>query len=167
MNAIAQEFQRPTVRVRSEAFLSSGAIPKRHTGEDKDISPSIRWDQVPENTAELALICDDPDASVGKPWVHWVIYKISPDEIGIPEGIQTIAKPEEPFGALQGKNSWGTTGYKGPLPAKGSGRHRFHFKLYALDKELNLAADIDKEALIKAMSGHVIATGELVGIYER
>jgi Raf kinase inhibitor-like YbhB/YbcL family protein len=166
-STLASGSQPGVMRLRSEAFLSGGAIPRRHTGDGEDISPSLRWDKIPERAVELAVIVDDPDAPGEKPWVHWLIYKISADEVGIPEGVQKVTKPDEPFGALQGKNSWGTTGYRGPLPPKGHGLHHYRFRLYALDKELSLPADTDKETLLKAMEGHVLGTVELVGVYER
>ncbi len=155
------------VRIRSEAFLSGGAIPRRHTGEGDDISPSIRWDRLPENAMELALICDDPDASAEKPWVHWVIYNITADEVGIPEGVPTSPKVDEPFGALQGRNSWNSVGYRGPMPPPGSGIHRYRFRLYVLNTELTVAPELDKDQLLKAMQGKVIAQVELVGTYSR
>ena len=155
------------IRVKSEAFLSGGSIPKRHTAEGEDISPAIKWGPLPEMTAELALIVEDPNKGGDKPFVHWLIYKISPDEVGIPEGVQKVTKPEEPFGALQGRNSWETTGYRGPFPPKGNGVHQYHFKLYALDKELTLGSNAEKEALLRAMEGHVLGFGEIVGTYSR
>lgn len=154
-------------RLRSEAFLSGGSIPRRHTGEGDDISPSLRWENLPANTAELALVVDDPDAPTPEPWVHWVIYKIPPDEPGIAENVPLVSKLDEPYHTLQGKNSWGSVGYRGPLPPKGHGTHHYRFILYALDQELTLAPELEKAALLKAMAGHVLANAELVGVYER
>ena len=96
-----------------------------------------------------------------------MIYKIFCDEPGLAENIPSHNKLEDPHGAFQGRNSWGTIGYRGPLPPKGHGTHHYHFTLYALDEELNLAPDLEKQALLKAISGHVLATAELIGVYER
>jgi Raf kinase inhibitor-like YbhB/YbcL family protein len=153
-------------RLRSEAFLSGGSIPRRHTGDGEDLSPSLRWENLPERTAEIALVMDDPDAPGGT-WVHWILYKIPAEEPGIPENIPQHSKLEEPHEALQGKNSWGTVGYRGPLPPKGHGSHHYRFTVYALDREISVPPELDKEALLKAMAGHVIASAELVGVYER
>ena len=122
---------------------------------------------MPDEARELALICDDPDAPTPQPWVHWLIYKITADTTGLPEQVPPAAKLDAPVGALQGLNSWQTIGYRGPAPPPGHGTHHYHFKLYALDATLDLAEALDKPALLKAMAGHVLAEGELVGTYER
>jgi Raf kinase inhibitor-like YbhB/YbcL family protein len=147
------------IEVSSPAFEPGGAIPRKHTGEGEDVSPALTWTGVPDETKEIALICDDPDAPTPAPWVHWVVYKIPADRTGLPEG--------DTQGALEGKNDFGGTGYGGPMPPRGHGVHRYHFKVYALDTELEVAAGLTKERLLKAMEGHVLAEGELIGTYER
>ena len=158
------------ITVSSSAFAEGERIPGRFTGDGQDISPPLRWEGVPEGTKELALICDDPDAPTAEPWVHWVIYKLSAGLLELPQGLPDAARIERPVGALQGRNSWTsgrTIGYRGPAPPPGHGVHHYHFRLYALDAELNVAPGIDKKSLLRAMDGHVLAEGELVGTYER
>jgi len=155
------------IMVQSQAFSQNQPIPKKHTGEGEDISPPLSWSGLPQGTQEIALITDDPDAPVAEPWVHWLIYKIPPQTQGLSEGIETTEKVSDPAGALQGENTGGTIGYHGPMPPRGHGVHHYHFKVYALDTALNLKSGIDKKALLKAMAGHILAEGELVGTYQR
>jgi Raf kinase inhibitor-like YbhB/YbcL family protein len=163
------------IDLSSPAFEPGEPIPVKHTEDGDDRSPPLSWSGVPEGTQELALICDDPDAPSPEnpgpePWVHWVLYKIPADCTQLPENVAKTAQVDEPAGALQGKNSWPegqTIGFRGPAPPKGSGTHRYVFKLYALDAELNVAPEADKAALVDAMRGHVIGRGELIGTYAR
>ena len=110
---------------------------------------------------------DDPDAPTTEPWVHWVIYKIPVGTDGLAEGVPPVPHPSFPGGSIQGKNSWKTAGYRGPAPPKGHGTHRYFFKLYALDKVLDPHHALDKPSLLRAMAGHIVAEGELMGTYER
>lgn len=157
------------IEVTSTAFKQGERIGKRHTGEGEDLSPPLAWKNLPEGTKELALICDDPDAPTPEPWVHWVIYKLPPTLQGLPEGVPRDAKLAEPAGALQGVNSWESDnlGYRGPMPPKGHGQHRYFFRLYALKTALEARPGMDKKALLKAMSGQVLGEGELMGTYSR
>ncbi len=158
------------MKLTSPAFEPGQPIPKRYTGEGADVSPPLEWSNVPEGTQEFALICDDPDAPTPEPWVHWVIYKIPADVTKLPEGIAKTPKLSVPPGALQGKNSWPsgqTIGYRGPMPPPGHGRHRYYFRLYALDKKLDLQPGLTKKQLLEAMKGHILGEGELMGTYER
>jgi Raf kinase inhibitor-like YbhB/YbcL family protein len=147
------------VWLSSHAFEPGGTIPKRHTGEGQAVSPPLAWSGLPEGTRELALVCDDPDAPTSKPFVHWVLYKIPADRSGLPEG--------SAGGALEGRNDFGGTGYGGPMPPRGHGAHRYRFKVYALDAELEVVAGLTRDELLRAIEGHVLAEGELVGTYER
>jgi Raf kinase inhibitor-like YbhB/YbcL family protein len=153
--------------LRSDAFADGKAIPRRHSEDGEDLSPPLTWSGPPEGTQELALIVDDPDAPRAEPWVHWVLYKIPADVQSLTEGIPPTPTPDAPPGARQGKNSWGTDGYRGPAPPKGHGTHHYHFRLYALDAPLAAAQGLDKAGLLHAMQGHVLAEAELVGTYER
>jgi hypothetical protein len=155
------------IEIASTAFSEGKPIPKKYTGEGEDVSPPLAWKRVPEGTKELALICDDPDAPRPEPWVHWVIYKIPADAAGLPEGVPADARLKEPAGALQGQNTWPAVGYRGPMPPPGHGRHRYFFKLYALDAPLAIEPGADKKTLLERMSGHVLAEGQLMGTYER
>jgi Raf kinase inhibitor-like YbhB/YbcL family protein len=151
----------------SSAFANGKTIPRRHTGDGEDVSPSLAWTGVPETAVELALIVDDPDAPTSEPWVHWIIYKIPLTLEGLAEGIPPVPRPEKPPGTVQGRNSWKTAGYRGPAPPKGHGVHRYFFKLYALDRALDLPEGLDKGGLQKAMTGHILAETELMGTYVR
>jgi len=110
---------------------------------------------------------DDPDAPRDEPWVHWVIYKIPPSAKGLPEAVPATESLDDPPDALQGNNTWPAIGYRGPAPPKGHGTHHYHFKLYALDVELDAKAGLGKAELLKAIKGHTLATAELIGTYER
>ena len=153
--------------ITSSAFKNNQPIPRKYTGEAEDVSPPLSWSNVPAQTKELALICDDPDAPTPEPWVHWLIYKLPPGTAELPEAVPPERTLKTPAGAMQGTNSFNKIGYGGPLPPKGHGVHHYHFKLYALSKPLPLQPGIEKKALVAAMKGAVIAEGELVGTYER
>jgi Raf kinase inhibitor-like YbhB/YbcL family protein len=153
--------------LRSSAFEHGQAVPRDHTGDGRDISPRLSWSPVPAEAKELALICDDPDAPTAEPWVHWVLYKIPADTTTLAAGLATSPELDSPPGALQGKNSWGRFGYGGPAPPRGHGLHHYHFKLYALDKTLEVQSGLEKKALLEHMQGHVLAEAELVGTYQR
>ena len=158
-----------TIQVTSTAFAEGKVIPKKYTGEGEDVSPPLAWSNLPEGTKQIALICDDPDAPGPQPWVHWVIYNLPADATGLPEGVPRGPRLKAPAGGLQGKNSWDSDniGYRGPLPPKGHGRHRYYFKLYALDVQLSLEPGLSKDALLKKIEGHVLAQGQLMSTYER
>jgi Raf kinase inhibitor-like YbhB/YbcL family protein len=164
------------MHLSSAAFDNGAAIPAKYTGAGQDVSPPLSWSGVPGGTKSFALICDDPDApSRAKPrpegpWVHWVIYNIPAGTSELPEGVSREAEPIRPVGARQGKNDFGSdhVGYRGPMPPKGSGVHRYFFKLYALDQELDLAPqETTKTSLLAAMRGHILAEGALRGTFER
>ncbi len=160
--------ERPmSIKITTPAFSEGQPIPKRHSEDGEDLSPTLSWSSLPADTKELALVVDDPDAPRTEPWVHWLIYKIPADADGLKEGVPQQEKPSSPTGAVQGKNSWGTVGYRGPAPPKGHGTHHYHFKLYALDAALDLKPGLDKHELLNAISGHVLGQGEMVGTYQR
>lgn len=156
------------LKVTSSAFANGQLIPRRHTGDGEDLSPPLSWTGVPGQARSLALICDDPDAPSREPWVHWVIYNIPVSMTGLPQGVPRQPQPAAVPGASQGRNSWPSNhvGYRGPAPPPGK-PHHYHFQLYALDQTLGLAAGADKAALLKAMAGHVVGRGELMGVYQR
>ncbi|MGI6419066.1 MAG: YbhB/YbcL family Raf kinase inhibitor-like protein [Thermoguttaceae bacterium] len=156
--------------ITSSAFEAGKRIPIKYTEDGDDVSPPLAWSSLPDGTAELALICDDPDAPTPQPWVHWVIYKVPLEQAGLPEGVEPVKRPREVPGAMQGLNSWPSgqkIGYRGPAPPRGHGTHHYHFTLYALDARLDVQTGLDKEALLEAMSGHVIGKAEVVGTYGR
>ena len=150
------------IKITSSAFTKGGMIPSRYTCDGADFSPPLKWDAVPEATRSIALICDDPDAPMGT-FVHWVLFNLPPGTRELAENF-----PEEetlPDGARQGISDFGKTGYGGPCPPGGT--HRYYFKIYALDTKLEIAPVADKPALLKAMEGHILAEGELLGTYAR
>lgn len=156
-----------TIRLRSFAFPAGGVIPRQYTDDGSNTTPEIAWTELPPNAKELALICEDPDAPRPEPWVHWVIYKIPVSMERLPENISKVEHPKEMKGALQGKNSWNSIGYRGPSPPSGKGVHHYHFRLYALDAPIDAGPGYTKDELLKALSSHIIAQGDLVGTYER
>jgi len=150
------------IQLTSSAFKEGEPIPSKFTCEGEDISPPLKWSDLPQGTKSLALISDDPDAPVGT-WVHWVIYNIPPTVNELEEGIPTAK--EVPNGAKQGMNDFKKIGYGGPCPP--SGTHRYFFKLYALDIELGLDPGATKNDLLKAIEGHILEMGQLMGTYQR
>ena len=148
--------------ITSSAFTEGQAIPTRYTCDGPDVSPDLAWSGVPEETASLALICDDPDAPMGT-WVHWVLFNIPASTDGLPAEIPSDASLEN--GARHGKNDFGKLGYGGPCPPGGT--HRYFFKLYALDSVLELDSGITKAQLREAMEGHILAESQLMGTYSR
>jgi Raf kinase inhibitor-like YbhB/YbcL family protein len=153
--------------LRSAAFADGRAIPRRHTGDGEDLSPPLSWTGLPHGATELALIVDDPDAPTSEPWVHWVIYNLPADEQGLVEGIPPVAKPGSPAGSLQGKNSWGSLGYRGPAPPRGHGTHHYIFRLYALKGPLDMPEGLDKAELLSVIARHLVTEAELTGTYQR
>jgi len=155
-----------TITLTSTAFADGQPMPADYTADGKNISPPLSWDKLPEGARQLALIMDDPDSG-DDPWVHWVIYKIPADTKGLEEAVPKTETLSTPAGALQGRNSWRSNniGYRGPSPP--SGVHHYHFKIYALDARLDLKAGLGKKDLLKAMDGHILATGRLIGTYEK
>ena len=152
-----------TIELTSSAFKEGGPIPSKFTCDGSNVSPPLEWTDVPEGTKSLALVCDDPDAPIGT-WVHWVLYGLSPDTTKLPEAVPVDETIEG--GATQGKNDFKRIGYGGPCPPPGK-PHRYFFKLYALDAELDLKPRPSKKDLKKAMKGHVLAQGQLMGKYQR
>jgi Raf kinase inhibitor-like YbhB/YbcL family protein len=150
------------IEFSSSAFEDGAAIPKKYSCDGEDISPALSWDNLPAGTESLALIMDDPDAPRGT-WVHWVVYDIPPESAGFLENIS--ATGDAPGGGKQGNNSWKRIGYGGPCPPGGT--HRYFFKLYALDTVLGIEMGATKEELLKAMEGHVLDQGQLMGTFSR
>lgn len=155
-----------TLMITSPAFPHEGAIPAAFTCEGDDRSPALEWGGVPAAARSLALIVDDPDAPDPKApkmtYVHWLLYNIPCDSAGLPEGVEPRALPA---GTREGRNDWKRTGYGGPCPP--IGRHRYFFKLYALDITLPDLGAATKQELESAMQGHALAQATLMGTYEK
>jgi len=155
------------MRLWSGAFGHNERIPQRYTGEAEDLSPPLEWDSIPQEAVELALLVDDPDAPQAEPWTHWIVYKIPVRAKALPEGISPAFSVPGLIGALQGKNSWGTIGYRGPLPPKGHGLHHYNFTLYALRRGVAAKTGISRSEFLAAIKGTVLEETKLVGVYQR
>ena len=148
---------RRALKVTSSAFPEGGKIPKKYTCDDTNVSPPLRIEGAPSNTKSVALIVEDPDAP-GQTWIHWLVWNIDPHTTEIRE-------KSVPPNAVQGASDFGSATYGGPCPP--SGTHRYYFKAYALDTMLSLSPGTKKGALEKAMAGHIVAEGSLMGNYSR
>lgn len=155
-----------SMSISSSAFVHEGEVPARHTCDGGDMSPALSWTGVPPRTASLVLIVDDPDApdpaAPKRTWVHWVLYNLPADGNGLPEGVTAA---QLPGGTGAGYNDWHRTGYGGPCPP--IGRHRYFFKLYALDTMLSGLTHPTKNDIERAMHGHVLAEARIIGTYQR
>ncbi|QSQ20962.1 YbhB/YbcL family Raf kinase inhibitor-like protein [Pyxidicoccus parkwayensis] len=150
----------------SPRFKDGDIIPIAYTGEGEDLSPPLQWSNPPAGTKSLALIVEDPDApdpqNPQMTWSHWVVYNIPPGVQALPEG----ANPDVlPAGARQGMNDWNRQGYGGPMPPVG--RHRYYFRLYALDIVLPDLGRPTRKDLLAAMKGHILGEAELIGLYQK
>ena len=145
------------MKISSAAFENNSFIPSKYTCEGQEINPPLEFKDVPEDTKSLALIVDDPDAPM-KTWTHWTIWNIDAKTIQIPEN-------SCPKGAIEGVTSFGRTGYGGPCPP--SGTHRYFFKLFALDKMLDLSPNSYVRDIESTIEGHIIQKAELIGLYKK
>ena len=150
------------LKLTSVAFTEGQPIPRVYTCDGVNISPPLEWSGVPKTAKTLAIVCDDPDAPGGM-WVHWVIYNLPADNIGLVENLPATENLKA--GGFQGKNDFGKTEYGGPCPP--SGTHHYFFRVYALDSELPLKGGATKADLMKAMEGHIVLQGQLIGRYRR
>ncbi len=160
-----------TIRLTSPAFAEGAMIPREFTCDGTDSSPPLEWAGVPQAARSLVLICDDPDAPGGT-WSHWVLYDLAPGITSLDQGVATDpavtlepkAVVKQPgLTASQGKNDFGKIGYGGPCPPRGV--HRYFFRLYALDQRTELAPGATRTAVFKAIAGHILANGYLMGKY--
>jgi Raf kinase inhibitor-like YbhB/YbcL family protein len=152
--------------IRSPAFGPMAAIPRKYTCDGDNVAPPLQWSGAPEGTQSLALIVEDPDApdpaAPQRVFVHWVLYDLPPTSSSLPEGTTADTLPA---GTREGRNDWDRRGYGGPCPPKG--RHRYFFRVYALDRLLGDLRTPSKADVEAAMADHMLATAELVGTYER
>lgn len=149
--------------VTTPAFVSGQPIPAKFTCAGADVSPRLRWSAVPDGTKSIAVICHDVDAPGGS-WTHWVIYNLPARTTALPEHVPTT--PTLGNGARQGLNDFKRMGYAGPCPPAGKAHH-YHFTVYALDTVLPLAPGATREQLLHAMAGHLLASGDLVGVVHK
>jgi len=148
------------MNLTSGVFTNGDPIPGKYTCDGQNISPSLYWNDIPDDTKSLVLICDDPDAPMGT-WDHWILFNIPVEIAAFPENISV----SELSGIKSGRNSWGRNGYGGPCPP--SGTHRYFFKLYALDSKLDIPDGSRKQEIEQAMEGRILSKAELMGKYKR
>jgi Raf kinase inhibitor-like YbhB/YbcL family protein len=146
--------------LKCSLFKEDGMIPPRYTCDGENINPLLEIRGVPKETKSLVLIMDDPDATNGKVWDHWILWNINPKT-------QYISEDSLPLDAVVGTNSWGSARYGGPCPPHGADAHRYMFKLYALDTILDVLPTISKGELERTIEPHVIARTDLMGKYGR
>ncbi|MEQ8312498.1 MAG: YbhB/YbcL family Raf kinase inhibitor-like protein [Gammaproteobacteria bacterium] len=162
-----------TITVTSSVFDHHGMVPEENSAYGDNVSIDLNWSNLPAGTEQLALIMDDPVVvEIGMmetPFVHWVVYNIPASASGLPAGMSSDAEVSAPGlqGAINGHNGLRRPGYFGPRPPANGQLHAYHFRVYALDSELDLEPGLNKDQLLDAMDGHILATGMLMGHYER
>lgn len=152
------------LQVTSPGFTAGGRLPARYSEYADGVSVPLQWTAVP-NAQSYVLIAEDPDARPVVPTVHWLAWNIPADITRLPEGLQEQPRLTEPEGVLQGRNTRGSAGYYGPRPPVGDPPHHYHFQVFALDTRLEVPPGSDRAALLASMNGHVLAKGEIVGLY--
>jgi Raf kinase inhibitor-like YbhB/YbcL family protein len=150
------------MRLTSGAIATDGRIAARQSAYGENLSPPLAWTSV-AGAKTYAIVLEDPDAPGARPFVHWLVWNIPGAVTSLPQGLPTDATLRTPAGAAQGVNDAGKTGYFGPRPP--SGVHHYRFKIFALDRALTLAAGANRDALGRAMNGHVLGMGELTGTF--
>jgi Raf kinase inhibitor-like YbhB/YbcL family protein len=156
----------PAIQVGSSAFTPDAAIPEVHSDYGQKVSPPLQWSGVPPATKSLVIVMEDPDAQEPNPFVHWLVYNVAPTIQKLPEGLPSAPRLKDFEGALQGRTSKGNVGYFGPRPPKLDPPHHYHFEVFALDTMLTLDPSVPRDVLLTAMTGHVLAAGELVGTFK-
>lgn len=154
-----------SISLGSSSFQANQPIPGAYSEYGAGLSPELHWDRVPDNAQSLVLLVEDPDAPQQKPFVHWVMYNIPPSVHELPESLPRQTRLQQLGGAMQGRSSTGEIGYFGPRPPKDHGAHRYHFELFALDAPLGLSPGAERDEVVTAMKGHVVACGDLVGTF--
>ncbi len=155
------------LQVKTDAFADGQPIPERYTPQGQNTSPALFFAGVPAEAREIVLIVEDPDAPFPNPFVHWILHGLSPDVRSLPAALPNEAELSDFDDAVQGQNDNKTRGWFGPKPPMGHGVHHYHFQVFALDIRLDLDANATLSDLKEAMTGHVLADGELVGTFER
>lgn len=152
--------------VSSPSFSHARPIPERYTAYGSGNLPALSWSDAPKGTQSFAVIVEDPDALVPRPYVHLVLYNIPGSETSIASQDLEYAQSSDASGMTLGRNSSGALGYAAPQPQSGEPAHSYHFQVFALDKALSLPAGADKQAVIDAMQGHVLAKGLIIGTFQ-
>jgi hypothetical protein len=149
----------PVLNVTSGAFRSGEALPRSATADGENVPPTLSWRGVPTGARSIVVLCEDPDAPLPKPFVHWIVYGLPARDTTLDAALLAIAQ--------QGKNTLGAVGYTGASPPLGHGVHHYHFQVFALDITVTLGPGTGRGALLDAMDSHVVAAGDLVGTYAR
>jgi Raf kinase inhibitor-like YbhB/YbcL family protein len=155
-----------TMELVSPAFADGQPIPARFTADGENISPPLLWKQTPAGTRSLMMIVEDVDAPTPRPFVHWLMYNILPDETNLPEAIGPLPQVRA-YGLVHGRNSFFRLGYAGCAPPRGSRVHHYHFQIFALDQILALNPGKGRSTVLKASANHVLAKAQLIGTYQR
>jgi Raf kinase inhibitor-like YbhB/YbcL family protein len=167
---VALALQRAAAGAKDPITVTSpaihGTIARVQSEYGDGISPELWWDRV-DGAQSYALILEDPDAKSATPFVHWLAYNIPAEQTSLPEGLEEQPQLSEPQGLRQGRTSTGSVGYFGPRPPVGDPPHHYHFQVFALDRQLDVPPGVERDELLQAMHGHVIAAGELVATYEQ
>jgi Raf kinase inhibitor-like YbhB/YbcL family protein len=153
---------RASLWVRSSSFSGGGAIPSDHTCDGADLSPPLQWQSAPAGTKSFAIVVDDPDTPTD--FTHWLVYNIAPGVRELLQNASTHAASHQ--GAAEGRNDFGHSGYEGPCPPPGK-PHRYVFRVYALDRFLDLPPGATRKQLDAAIVGHIVSQGQIIGIYRR
>lgn len=164
--SLARPETRASRRLEVTSAAIHGAIPAIHSEYAEGISPPLAWTNI-DGARSYALVMEDPDATSVKPFVHWVIWNIPASTTELPQGLQQQARVQAPAGLVQGRTSRGSVGYFSPRPPIGDPPHHYHFQIFALDTELDVPAGAERDKVLTAMQGHVIAAGEPIGTYEK
>lgn len=164
---LVQPATQSRIQVKSSAFGPRAPIPPRYSNYGQDLSPPLSWSGVPAGTKSLVLMMEDPDATSPLPFVHWTMINLPPRTEALPENVEKVERPSQAPAARQGSQSKSTLGYFGPRPPAGDAPHAYHFQVFALDSVLSLPTGFNRHALISAMSGHVLAEGELIGTFAK
>jgi Raf kinase inhibitor-like YbhB/YbcL family protein len=162
ISSSCEKGEKKSIVIESASFIQNQSIPSKYTCDGPNVSPPLEWKNIPEKAKSIVLICDDPDAPAGV-WVHWVCYDIPPVKTSIFEGIPK--SDSLPMGGKQGITDFGSIGYGGPCPP--SGTHRYFFKIYAIDRLLGLPAGKTKKDIERAIKGHILAQGQVIGVYSK
>lgn len=152
--------------ISSPAFDDGSRIPDRHTCSGRDTSPQLNFDGVPDETAALGLVVDDPDAP-GKPFTHWLLWNVPPDTTTIHDDVEMTPTPADLGGAKQGQNDFGSVGYRGPCPPERDGPHTYKFRGIALESSLDLAAGAQRDAVLDELEQQSLTSTVLTGTFER
>jgi Raf kinase inhibitor-like YbhB/YbcL family protein len=154
------------MKLMSNAFKDGQQIPIQYTKDGDNVSPPLRWSDLPKGAQELVLLFENITPQTEEPFVHWMVYGIPPALDGLPEGFKHKAEPEEPVELRQGTNAIGNVGYDGPLGTVGK-TIRYRFTLRALDRRLDLPPGESKQTVARKMSGHVLDEAQLLVVHER